>query len=189
MSSLLDSEWFRLACYGAAVLIAIVAFGAERLTLGRAECPGLWPTFWVLQAMLLAAMGTAMAVDAADTLTDLARARARSEQWYLDRRSLQFPVVAAIATVWMVSTVLAIWRVPPRRRRYLPSAALIGTLVSFAAVRTVSLHQVDTLLYRYAVGGVRLVAVVEISVLTTVFVATVVAISQTGVYAPDRPAE
>ena len=171
MSSVLDGDGFRLACYLVASLTALVAFASELRARSQAASRVLWPTFWLLQAILLAAMGVAMAIDAADSLTDIARSRARSDSWYLDRRSLQVPVVASIGAVWVVSTVVAIWRVPPRRRRYLPSAALIGTLMSFAAMRTVSLHHIDTLLYRRSVGGVRIVAVVEIALLAAVTVA------------------
>lgn len=59
---------------------------------------------------------------------------------------------------------------------YLPSAALIGALVSFAAARTVSLHHIDILLDRRELLDVRLASVVEIELLTAVSVATVVTI-------------
>jgi len=188
MSALFDADGFRLACYAIAALTALVAFVSE-LRLHRENArTALWPTFWLLQAALLVAMGSAMAVDAADALADLARERARADRWYLDRRSLQVPVVASIVAAWTISTVVAIWRVPPRRRRYLPSAALIGALVSFAAARTVSLHHIDTLLYRRELFDVRLVSVVEIVLLTSVTVATVVTISR-GPLDVDRAAE
>jgi hypothetical protein len=171
MSSLLDADGFRFACYLVASLTALVAFASELRVRSQTPSLALWPTFWLLQAILLAAMGLAMANDAADALTDIARSRARSESWYLDRRSLQVPVVASIGVVWIVSTVVAIWRVPPRRRRYLPSAALMGALMSFAAMRTVSLHHIDTVLYRRSLGGIRIVAVVEIALLAATTVA------------------
>ena len=171
MSAVLDTDGFRFACYLVASLTALVACVSELRVRSQTANRALWPTFWLLEAILLTAMGVAMTIDAADSLTDIARSRARSDSWYLDRRSLQVPVVASIGAVWVVSTVVAIWRVPPRRRRYLPSAALIGTLMSFAAMRTVSLHHIDTLLYRRSVADVRIVAVVEIALLTAVTVA------------------
>ena len=176
MSSVLDADGFRFACYLVASLTALVAFASELRLRAQTANRALWPTFWLLQAILLTTMGLAMAIDAADSLTDLARTRARSDSWYLDRRSLQVPVVASIGAVWMVSTVVAIWRVPPRRRRYLPSAALVGTLMSFAAMRTVSLHHIDTLLYRRSVADVRIVAVVEIALLVAATIAAAVRI-------------
>ena len=175
MSAVLDTDGFRFACYLVASLTALVACASELRVRSQTANRSLWPTFWLLEAILLTAMGVAMTIDAADSLTDIARSRARSDSWYLDRRSLQVPVVASIGAVWIVSTVVAIWRVPPRRR-YLPSAALVGTLMSFAAMRTVSLHHIDTLLYRRSVGGVRIVAVVEIALLVATTIAAAVSI-------------
>ena len=196
MSALLDADGFRFGCYVVASLTALAAFASEHRQRRRTSNRTLWPPFWLLQAALLAAMGLAMAADAADALTDLARERARAESWYLDRRSLQVPIVAAIAAVWIASNVLAIWRVPPRRRRYLPPTALIGSVITFAAIRTVSLHHIDTLLYRRDLLGVRIVSVVEIALLVVVTMVTVAAIrpidrahvdvSPSGVAAPLR---
>lgn len=176
MSALLDTGGFRFACYVVASLSSLALFVSERNQCRRKANSTLWPTFWLLQSALLAAMGLALAGDAADTLTEVARERARADSWYLDRRSLQVPVVAAIASVWMASTIAAIWRVPARRRRYLPPAVLVGSVVTFAAIRAVSLHHVDTLLYRRDLLGVRFVAVVEIALLVTVTLVTLAAI-------------
>jgi hypothetical protein len=189
MSSLLDADGFRFACYLGASLISLAAFFSERRVRGPTTGRALLPAFWLMQAVLLATMGVAMAADAAGALTEFGRDRARADSWYLDRGSLQVPLVMAIVATWCATTVIAIWRVPPRRRRYLPSASLVGTLVSFAAVRTVSLHHVDTLLYRTDVVGVRIVAVVEILLLAAVASVTAARACSTDGTSRSLPAE
>jgi hypothetical protein len=53
----------------------------------------------------------------------------------------------------------------------LPSEAIsVVALVAFAAVRLVSLHQVDALLYRRRIHGVKVDAVIELAVLATAIV-------------------
>ena len=128
----------------------------------------LFPAFWLFQAVLLLAMGAALASDAAEAITDLGRERARADSWYLNRRTLQVPIVAAVGVVWLTSTFIAVWRIPPRRRRYLPSVIVVGALVSFAAIRAVSLHQIDSVLYRTDLAGVRIVAILETALLIAV---------------------
>ena len=83
----------------------------------------------------------------------------------------------------------------PSTRRALVTA-LIGSVITFAAIRTVSLHHIDTLLYRRDLLGVRIVSVVEIALLVVVTMVTVAAIrpidrahvdvSRSGVAAPLR---
>lgn len=59
-----------------------------------------------------------------------------------------------------------IWRVPERRSRYLPASLVLVGLMCFAAGRTISFHYVDSLLYRRDIGGVRLVAPIELLLLS-----------------------
>jgi hypothetical protein len=172
VSSLLDADAFRFACYVLAATAALVAFLVERRARSASGNPVLFPAFWLFQAVLLLAMGAAMASDAADAITDLGRERARADSWYFNRRTFQVPIVAAVGVAWLTSTFIAVWRIPPRRRRYLPSVVLVGALVSFAAIRAVSLHQIDSVLYRTDLAGVRLVAILEIALLTALTAAT-----------------
>ena len=68
--------------------------------------------------------------------------------------------------------MVAVWRVPERRRRYLPAALVVFTLVCFAGIRIISLHQVDTLLYNRPIRGVRIVAIVELTGVALTILAT-----------------
>lgn len=124
-----------------------------------------WPTYWFLSALVLIVMGTARAGALGDLVTELGRDQARSSGWYESRRALQAGAVVAVAVAWAVGVLVAIWRVPPRRRRYLPHVLALSTLIAFAAVRIVSLHHIDSVLYRRDIAGIRIVSIVELTLL------------------------
>lgn len=159
MAELLDSNALRVLGYVFASIVCVLVGWLERRHArdGRRD---LWPTFWFLSAglLLVLAMGR---VGLGNLLSDLGRRTAREEGWYQTRRGLQAAVVGSVAAIWGVAVIVAIWRVPERRRRYLPAVVVLSGLVCFAAVRLVSLHHIDTLLYRRDIGGVRIVAVLE----------------------------
>ena len=166
MTELLDSGELRLVGYIVAAAAAIGVGGRERRSVAKVD-RDLWPTFWFLSALLLLAMGVARAVDLGDIISDVGRERAESSGWYESRRWFQAATVGTVATIWGISVVVAIWRVPERRRRYLPAAIVMFTLVCFASVRIVSLRHIDALLYNRDLSGVRVVAVAELALLAT----------------------
>ena len=55
--------------------------------------------------------------------------------WYASRRRLQALVVVGLGTAWLASVLTAIWRVPERRRRYLPMIVVVLTIGFYAAIR------------------------------------------------------
>ncbi|MET0198929.1 MAG: hypothetical protein ABW364_16990, partial [Rhodococcus fascians] len=105
------------------------------------------------------------ASDTGDFLADLGRRQARSEGWYDTRRSMQAAVVGIIAGIWAIVAIVAIWRVPTRRRRYLPTALIVFTIICFAGVRIISLHQIDAALRIDTIGELTTKATVEVSLL------------------------
>ena len=139
---------------------------------GSAADPRLWPTFWFATGGLLLIMALGRASNVSDLLTELGREQARSGGWYEVRRSLQAWVIGAVAAVWGVTVAFAIWRVPERRRRYLPTAIVVFTLVCFIGIRLISLHQVDALLHNRYVRGVTIGAVIEVGLLLLVVAVT-----------------
>jgi hypothetical protein len=70
-------------------------------------------------------------------------------------------VVAVVGAAWLVSVLVSIWRIPERRRRYLPMTVVVLTVGAYVAVRTVSLHQIDSLLYRTEVADLRVGTLLE----------------------------
>jgi hypothetical protein len=162
LTTVLDSGSLRVAAY---CLLAAQAFYWYVRERGAPRSPARWPTYWLLTGFLSLSMGVGRAGAIGDLVSELGREQARSSGWYEGRRSIQAIAVAVIAGAWVIGVIIAIWRVPPRRRRYLPSVVVVSTLVMFAMVRLVSLHQIDTVLYRRDIAGVRIVALVELLLL------------------------
>ncbi|MGH9133653.1 MAG: hypothetical protein ACRDZZ_06930 [Ilumatobacteraceae bacterium] len=183
-----DSNWLRVLGYGIAAAASLHAGLRERRRQSLAPGRDLWPAFWYLTAALLAVMAVGRAADIGGLVSEFGRREARAEGWYEVRREYQAAAVASVTAVWLIAVVVAIWRVPERRRRYLPVALVMFTLVCFAGVRIISLHHVDTLLYRRGVGGVRFVAIVELTGIALAILATYwYPFARNGVSRLDRP--
>ena len=160
MFSWLESNWLRAAGYAVVTAAAFLAGWRERR---RAPVEAdLWPAFWFITAGLFLAMVIGRAADLGGWVTRLGRSEALSQGWYRHRRPLQAVVVGSIGAVWLVSVVAALWKVPGRRRRYLPAAIVVGTLLCFVGIRLVSLHQIDGLLSRREFAGLKVGGVVEL---------------------------
>lgn len=168
----LDSGVLRDVGYLTAATCAGVRYSLEQRV--REPRPlASWPVYWLLSALLLAFLGLSRATSFGGLVADLGRQQARSEGWYDARRTVQAVAVVAVAAVWLIGVIVAVWRVPPRRRRYLPSVIAISALAAFAAVRVVSLHHIDTILYRRGIGDVRFVAIIETALLLLTIAAIV----------------
>lgn len=173
-TDILDSGSLRVLGYVIAAALALW-WGVRERQSADAHREDWWPTYWFVSAALLIVMGLARAGGLGDLVGELGREQARSSGWYDTRRTAQAVAVVAVSIGWVVAVVVAILRVPPRRRRYLPHVIGLSGIVAFAAVRIVSLHHVDTLLYRRDVAGVRFVAMIEITLLLVTIGATFLA--------------
>jgi hypothetical protein len=173
MVDVLDSSALRVVAYGVVALLTAVWGVRERrwIAVHRVDW---WPPYWFTSAALLAILGVGRAGAIGDRISEIGREQARSGGWYDTRRTLQAAFVIAIAVVWFIGVIIAVLRVPPRRRRYLPHVILLSTIIALAAIRLVSLHQIDTVLYRRDVAGVRVVAIVELGLLAITALVTVV---------------
>lgn len=180
MAEFLDSSALRVATYGVVALLA-AWWGVRERRWITAHGVDWWPFYWFLSAILLAVMGVGRAGALGDLVSEFGREQARSEGWYDTRRTFQTIVVVAVAAVWMIGVAVAVLRVPPRRRRYLAHIVVFSAIIAFAAIRLVSLHQVDAVLYRRDIGGVRIVSILELVMLIA---ATVVMIT-TARFSPD----
>jgi len=172
MVDVLDSSALRVAAYG---LVAILSFvwGVRERRWCAAHCVDWWPRYWFMSAVLLVTMGIGRAGALGGVLSEIGREQARSSGWYDTRRTIQAAAVIAVTIVWLIGVTITVLRVPPRRRRYLPHVVLMSAAIAFAAIRLVSLHQIDGLLYRRDVAGVRVVAVLELATLSAIALVTV----------------
>ena len=154
------SNWVRVGAYLVVAALTLVALRRESDR--AAEVDGVWPPFWPLTGGFLVVMAVGRAGGVGDLIAGLARNEVVSGGWYESRRPVQAAVVGAVGLAWLISVSVACWRTPERRRRYLPIGLAIVTLAAFAAIRLVSLHQVDTLLHRRHIGGVRVGTLTEL---------------------------
>ena len=145
------------------VVVAVLCFVAARRE--KPESPGSWPPFWILTGALFVIMALGRAGDVADLMTDTLRQRAVSQGWYRSRRHVQALVVAGLGLSWLIAVLVAVWRVPSRRRRYLPMIVVVLTVGFYAAIRIVSLHQLDSVLYRRQAAGMRYGTLIEFGLL------------------------
>ena len=181
-TEVLDSSSLRVGAYGVTAALMMWWGARERRSID-AHRVEFWPTYWFMSAAVLTVMGLTRAVGVAELLGEVGREQTQATGWYEARRTVQASAVGIVAVAWLMTVVLAILRVPPRRRRYLPHVIALSAVVAFAAIRLVSLHQVDALLYRRDIGDVRIVAIVELSLL----VLSIIAATFTGRQRRRRP--
>lgn len=168
-------------------LFAYVAVGVLSLLAGRREDrsdPSTWRPFWPMTAAVFFVMALGRAQGLAEWIIDQVRGEAYEAGWYDARRPLQAAVVLTVGGAWLISVGIACWRIPERRRRYLPMTVMVLTAGAYVAVRTVSLHQVDSLLYRREVLDMRVGTLFEYLLLA----ASAVCTSWTPQPAPDTAA-
>jgi hypothetical protein len=159
----LNSDWWPAAAALAAAALALRAGLAERSRLRGGSTDNLLPAFWYSTSAILAAMAFAHAGDIGDLIADFGRRSSRSEGWYESRRVIQVVAVGIVAATWASLTFAAVLRFPERRRRYLPMLLVILSLMCFVAIRLVSLHHIDTVLYRTTVDGARVGVLIELT--------------------------
>ena len=167
----LNSNSVLVASYLVAALVCLVVAVRER-RVGR-ESGAEWPAFWFAIAALLVVLAIVRGDGLDSTLSSAARARVKAEGWYPRRHGVQVMAIEGLAAAWGLALVVALWRMPRPRRRYLPLAIAVLSLLSFLAVRGVSLHRVDALLRR-TVRGVRLSSLLELGGVALVVVLAVV---------------
>ena len=160
----MNSELLRIGAYLSTACVVLLGWRRET-SQGRPDDPGLWPKMWLMTAILLLGFALARAVGAPNLITDIGRSEARSNGLYDARREFQAILIAGIALAWFAAVLVAVWRVPERRRRYLPAIVVVMAIVAFAAIRTVSFHYVDQILYNRPIYGIRGVVYVELGLL------------------------
>lgn len=119
-------------------------------------------SFWLLCAVLLATMSIGRISRAASFAGDVGRHLASSEGWYENRRPLQFVVVVAILVLWAALVVSAMRRRHAGHHDYFAMTLAVTTLLAMAAIRTISLHYVDTVLNRWHLAGIEVGDILEV---------------------------
>jgi hypothetical protein len=181
----LGSNWIRVTVYLCAAVAAAAAGWRERHWVRTDR--DLWPAFWFGTAALLLVMAVGRATDAGGWVSALGRSFAQSEGWYRHRRRLQVAAVGSVGLVWLGIVGVSLWRVPARRRRYLPAVVAVVSLLCFVGLRLVSLHQIDGLLERRHVDGVKVGAILELAAVLLVATTAAMPLPPTGATQVSSP--
>ncbi|NNE11560.1 MAG: hypothetical protein HKN41_04860 [Ilumatobacter sp.] len=174
------SDWLRVVGYLVVTGLVLRAALLDRRRSKTGDAAG--PTFWIATVGALITLTIGRIGGLGPALADLARARALESQWYATRRPVQVGIVVAVALIFLAIVVVTIWRVPTDRRRYFALSLAVLTLVTYAAIRLVSLHGVDTMLYHRELWSIRVGTWLELVLLS---VAGLVAAAHP--IAPDEP--
>lgn len=177
----LDSNWTLVGAYVAAAATCVVIGFRERAARPRPDAA--WPTFWFVTGALLAAMAFGRADRLGALVSNAERARAQAGGWYAGRHHVQVLALDALGVAWLLVVGVAIWRAGALRRRCLPVAVVMFSLLSFIAVRLVSLHRVDRIL-GHRIHGVRAGSLVELAGTGLVVVLSIGTAVWSGVVGP-----
>jgi hypothetical protein len=146
------------------------------------------PQFWVFGSALLVTMAVGRSLHIGNLLGEYGRHTARHGGWYEGRRTWQEAAVftiAALGVAWMTAMFVTLVRAPDKRR-YVPTAIVVGWLACFNAIRVVSLHQVDVAVDQPTLWGAKAGIVAEIAILVVTLVAMLLAGSSIARSAHDH---
>jgi hypothetical protein len=165
LGDVLDSNPLIVAAYAATAFACWYAGGRARSREVDDDDDSEWATFWYVIAVALALVGLVRLFGIADDFSSFMHRKAQDEGWYLRRREFQVPVVIAVVVLWIVAIPFA-WRAVRDRSRRVQLAAVVAvSLLCFSVIRVISLHQVDHLVYRESVFGVRVATWLELGAL------------------------
>lgn len=135
--------------------------------------------FYGSQALLLLGLGMNQYLDLLNRLTSYSRLAAMRAGWYNTRRLAQFDLIVGLGLAAFVGLLFASWYFRPiLRRHWLPLATAMG-LLTYVAIRTVSLHAVDDIILE-RVRGVPLDWLFELSGICALIGSLTVAFYQQG---------
>ncbi|MFN0144949.1 MAG: hypothetical protein ACKVT1_00445 [Dehalococcoidia bacterium] len=160
MVDILNGSAFRVALYFVAACCCVVAAGRNSAP-GTPRPPAVY-AWWTFAAGLVL-LGLLRELDGGAWITDRLREAARTEGWYRERRPVQRDLILelTVAAAFGLISLVAFSR--GWLRSVMPAFVVFSGLYWFAAVRLVSLHSVDALLYNRTFEGLRLVTVVELA--------------------------
>jgi hypothetical protein len=114
-----------------------------------------------MAAVVSVFLGIGRATSLGRWITGIGRSEARAEGWYGRRRRYQALAIGLIGITGFGLPVVSLWRARSRRLHYIIAVALEIGLVCFVGARLISLHQVDSVLYRRRFHGAQVGTVIE----------------------------
>ena len=171
LPGVLNSNALRAAAYVVAAALCFVAGLREREA--RRGTTSLAPYFWFVLAGLMLFFGISRELEIGPWITDQGRSFARDHGWYNERRRYQRLLVDFIFVGSLVLIAIGwVWFFRAVYREHPLAFIAIVYVVSFVAIRTISLHQIDHMLYTDHFGGYRPNAALELFGCALVGVAT-----------------
>jgi hypothetical protein len=137
------ADWVTVAAYLLAASLAARAAG--RAALARRAGDRL---FWRLTASLLVLLGINELLDLQTLLTSVARAHAKSNGWYEQRRSVQYAFVMMLAAGTVLAGIATLWLTRYAHPAVRLALAGLGFIGLFIVLRAASFHHLDELLGR-----------------------------------------
>lgn len=160
----------RAALYAVAAGACLVVAAME-----RRRRPDDWHQWlWVGIAVCVVMLGFGRELSLGNWITDRGRDWARAHSWYSERRPIQrkTDVLLFLLGCGGIASMFIVMR--HRLGNCLPTVATLSALMTFVAIRAVSYHNVDQILYNRSLYGLRVNSVIEI-VLTVTLIGTVIA--------------
>ncbi len=174
-ATVLNKRWLREVAYLVVGATALVAAWRAR----RSGSSAVVPLFWVACAVFVVLLALSREIDLASRIANEGRHIFRTEGWYPDRRPVQRAAILGIVTAAGVISIcgctILIWR---RFPQLLLGFLAVVALATFLAVRTVSLHDIDALLYRRSVEAVQINAIAELGATAFVGFAAILALAR-----------
>jgi len=161
LAAIFDSNALRSVAYVVAAALALLAGLRERQA--RRGMHSVVPAFWFGLAALLLFFGISRELEIAPWITGQGRDFAKDHGWYEERRRFQRPAVELIFGGGLVLIGLGLfWFFRAVYREHPLAFIAIVYILCFIAIRTISLHQVDHILYSDRFGGFRPNAMLEL---------------------------
>jgi hypothetical protein len=156
------------------VILAFFYFGAAWLAhVAARRTPD--SRAWRVFSYILLALGINKPFDFQVLVTRFARGQALSEGWYGRRRVFQAAMILLVLALSAVVVVVG-GRMVRRSHEILLPFATIVYLLTLLLVRAISLHQVDAVMTRWRVFGLRVGLVLELMGIVTMILTTAFAI-------------
>ncbi len=124
--------------------------------------------FWLGLTTLLLVLAAMKVIGVQDAVLHRVREFAWDDGWYSSRRPLQAKIIGAILVAVGIFLAIVLYKLHSLRGSLGAPVIAVTFLLTFILIRAISLHQVDSLIYRSDFAGVQVSAIAELSLVLLV---------------------